>query len=166
MTIRVGINGFGRIGRTVMRIMEARSDMEVVCINDLASPDALAHLFKYDSVMGRFDSEVIGSEGALSVGGRTVRVTAERDPAKLPWKEMKIDFVVESTGIFRKRSEIAAHLEAGAPKVLLTVPPKDAIDAMIVLGVNDGDLKPEDKIISKCVVHHELLGARRESPVG
>ncbi|MDG2149433.1 MAG: type I glyceraldehyde-3-phosphate dehydrogenase [Planctomycetota bacterium] len=148
MTIRVGINGFGRIGRTVMRIMEARSDMEVVCINDLASPDALAHLFKYDSVMGRFDSEVIGSEGALSVGGRTVRVTAERDPAKLPWKEMKIDFVVESTGIFRKRSEIAAHLEAGAPKVLLTVPPKDAIDAMIVLGVNDGDLKPEDKIIS------------------
>lgn len=148
MTIRVGINGFGRIGRTVMRIMEARSDMEVVCINDLASPDALAHLFKYDSVMGRFGADVTASEGALSVGGRSVRVTAERDPAKLPWKEMKIDFVVESTGIFRKRSEIAAHLEAGAPKVLLTVPPKDAIDAMIVLGVNDGDLKPEDKIIS------------------
>lgn len=148
MTIRVGINGFGRIGRTVMRIMEARTDMEVVCINDLAPPESLAHLLKYDSVMGRFGAEVTGTEGALTVGGRTVKVTAERDPGKLPWKDMKVDFVVESTGIFRKRSEIAAHLEAGASKVVLTVPPKDAIDAMVVLGVNDDDLKPEHQIIS------------------
>ncbi len=148
MTIRVGINGFGRIGRTVMRIMETRDDMEVVCINDLADPGSLAHLFKYDSVMGRFDGAVSGSEGALEVAGRAVKVTAERDPGALPWKDMKVDFVVESTGIFRKREQIAAHLSAGAPKVVLTVPPKDEIDAMIVLGVNDDALKPEHKIVS------------------
>ncbi len=148
MGIRVGINGFGRIGRTVMRIMETRDDMEVVCINDLAPPSSLAHLLKYDTVMGRFGRDVSASDGELTVGGRSVRVSAERDPSKLPWKELKVDFVVEATGIFRKRSEIAAHIDAGAPKVLLTVPPKDAIDAMIVLGVNDEDLKAEHQIIS------------------
>ena len=146
--IRVGINGFGRIGRTVFRICEARDDVEVVLINDLSSPEGLAHLLKYDTVMGRFGHDVTSSEGALTVDGRTVKVTAEREPTKLPWKEMKVDFVVESTGIFRKREQIAGHLTAGAPKVILTVPPKDAIDAMIVLGVNDADLKPDDKIIS------------------
>jgi len=148
MVIRVGINGFGRIGRTVMRIMEARRDFEVVLVNDLSSPDGLAHLLKYDTIMGRFDKSVKAREGALEVGGRQVRVTAEREPGKLPWKDMKVDFVVESTGLFRKRAEIAAHLTAGAPKVLLTVPPKDEIDAMIVLGVNDDVLEPQHKIIS------------------
>jgi glyceraldehyde 3-phosphate dehydrogenase len=128
--------------------MEQRKDFEVVLINDLSSPEALAHLFKYDTVMGRFDGEVSASEGALTVKGRKIRVTAERDPAKLPWKDAGVDFVVESTGIFRKRAEIAAHLAAGAPKVLLTVPPKDEIDAMVVLGVNDADLKAEHQIIS------------------
>ncbi len=148
MTIRIGINGFGRIGRTVMRIAERRPDTEVVVINDLSSPTALAHLFKYDSVMGPFDGTVTGREGALTVNGREVKVTAERDPKALPWKSEKIDFVVEATGVFRTREAIAGHLAAGAPKVLLTVPPKDAIDAMIVMGVNEDDLRPEHQIIS------------------
>ena len=148
MTIKVGINGFGRIGRTVMRIAEARDDVEVVCVNDLAAPGDLAHLLKYDTVMGRFGKSVTASEGSLAVDGREVRVTAEREPGKLPWKEMGVEMVVESTGIFRKREQIAAHLDAGARKVVLTVPPKDEIDAMVVLGVNDDVLKPEDKIVS------------------
>jgi len=148
MAIRIGINGFGRIGRTVFRIMEARDDFEVVLINDLSDPKALAHLLKYDTVMGRFDGTVEVTDGGLNVSGRTVKVTAERDPAALPWKDNKVDFVIESTGIFRERAQIEKHITAGAPKVLLTVPPKDAIDAMIVLGVNDADLEAKHKIIS------------------
>ncbi len=148
MAIKLGINGFGRIGRAVFRIAEQRDDMEVVLINDLAPPQALAHLLKYDTVMGRLPAEVKGAEGAITVGGRTVQVTAERDPANLPWGSVGVDFVVEATGIFRERAQIAKHLEAGAPKVILTVPSKDEIDATIVLGVNDDALKAEHKIIS------------------
>jgi glyceraldehyde 3-phosphate dehydrogenase len=148
MAIKVGINGFGRIGRTVLRIMEQRDDFEVVLINDLADPKALAHLFKYDTIMGRWPGPVSAAEGSLSIDGRELKVTAEREPSKLPWGELGVDFVVESTGIFRTREQIAGHLQAGAPKVLLTVPPKDEIDAMIVRGVNDEALKPEHKIIS------------------
>ncbi|GJM20322.1 MAG: glyceraldehyde-3-phosphate dehydrogenase [Planctomycetota bacterium] len=148
MAIRIGINGFGRIGRTVFRIMEARDDFEVVLINDLSDPKALAHLLKYDTVMGGFDGSVEVTDGGLNVSGRTVKVTAERDPASLPWKDNNVDFVIESTGIFRARAQIEKHMEAGAPKVLLTVPPKDEIDAMVVLGVNDAVLKAEHKIIS------------------
>ena len=148
MAIKIGINGFGRIGRTVLRIMESRDDCEVIAINDLADPAALAHLYKYDTVMGVAPVEVSAGDGELTVGGRSIKVTAERDPANLPWKELGVDYVVESTGIFRARDQIAAHLAAGAPKVLLTVPPKDAIDCMVVLGVNDADLKAEHQIIS------------------
>jgi glyceraldehyde 3-phosphate dehydrogenase len=148
MAIRIGINGFGRIGRTVLRIMEQRSDFEVVMVNDLSAPEALAHLFKYDTVMGRFDGDVEGRTDSLVVKGREIKVTAERDPANLPWKSEAVDFVVEATGVFRKRSQIAAHLAAGAPKVILTVPPKDELDAIVVLGVNDDDLKPEHQIVS------------------
>lgn len=148
MAIKIGINGFGRIGRTVLRIMESRDDCEVIAINDLADPAALAHLYKYDTVMGVAPVEVTAGDGELTVEGRSIKVTAERDPANLPWKDLGVDYVVESTGIFRARDQIAAHLNAGAPKVLLTVPPKDAIDAMVVLGVNDGDLKAEHQIIS------------------
>jgi len=148
MAIRIGINGFGRIGRTVFRIMQERKEFEVVLINDLSDPASLAHLLKYDSVMGRFGHEVSSAEGALVVDGRTVKVTAERDPKNLPWKALNVDFVVESTGKFRKREEIAQHLTAGAKKVLLTVPAKDDIDAMVVLGVNDEILKAEHRIIS------------------
>jgi len=147
--IRIGINGFGRIGRTVFRIMQARGkEFEVVCVNDLAPADSLAHLLKYDTVMGRFGVPVSAQEGALVVGGRTVRVTAEKDPGNLPWKDLKVDVAIESTGIFRKRDEIARHLTAGARRVVLTVPAKDDIDAMVVLGVNDDVLKKEHRILS------------------
>jgi glyceraldehyde 3-phosphate dehydrogenase len=148
MAIRIGINGFGRIGRTVFRIMQERRDFEVVLINDLAEPAALAHLLKYDTVMGRFGHDVTSAEGALTVDGRTIKVTAEKVPGNLPWKDLAVDFVVESTGRFRKREEIAQHLTAGAKKVLLTVPAKDDIDAMVVLGVNDEILKADHRIIS------------------
>ncbi|PIE22011.1 MAG: type I glyceraldehyde-3-phosphate dehydrogenase [Planctomycetota bacterium] len=148
MVIKIGINGFGRIGRMVFRIAEERDDLEVVAINDLAPAGPLAHLLKYDTVHGRMPAEVESKDGEIIVDGRSVKVLAERDPAQLPWKSMGIDFCVESTGIFRSREACAKHLEAGAPKVLLTVPPKDEIDRMIVLGVNDAELKPSDKIIS------------------
>jgi glyceraldehyde 3-phosphate dehydrogenase len=148
MAIRIGINGFGRIGRAVFRIMHARREFEVVAINDLAAPESLAHLLKYDTVMGRFGQDVKAREGALEVGGRSIQVTAEKSPTNLPWKDLRADVVIESTGIFRKREEIAQHLTAGAKRVVLTVPPKDEIDAMIVLGVNDQALKKEHKIIS------------------
>ncbi len=148
MTLRIGINGFGRIGRTVFRIMAARHDFEIVLVNDLSSPEALAHLLKYDTVMGPYQGEVSGREGALVVDGHEVRVTAERDPSALPWKELGVDCVVESTGIFRTRADISKHLDAGAPRVLLTVPAKDEIDATIVLGVNDAALAADAQIIS------------------
>jgi glyceraldehyde 3-phosphate dehydrogenase len=148
VTIRIGINGFGRIGRTVFRIMEEAEDFEVVAVNDLTHPSTLAHLLKYDTVQGRFNGTVEVTDRGLEVKGRTVRVLSERDPAKIPWRELEVDFVVESTGVFRKRDQIAAHLEGGAPKVLLTVPPKDAIDRIVVMGVNNEALKREDRIIS------------------
>ena len=148
MKIRIGINGFGRIGRTVSRVMHQRGDFEIVAINDLADPKALAHLLKYDSVFRGFNGTVEAAENAIIVNGNKIRVTSERDPAALPWKQMEVDFVIESTGIFRERAQIQKHLDAGAKKVLLTVPPKGEIDAMIVLGVNDDMLKPEHKIIS------------------
>ncbi|MFH1550815.1 MAG: type I glyceraldehyde-3-phosphate dehydrogenase [Planctomycetota bacterium] len=148
MKIRIGINGFGRIGRTVSRVMQQRGDFEIVAINDLADPKALAHLLKYDSVFRCFNGTVEAAENAIIVNGNKIRVTSERDPAALPWKQMEVDFVIESTGIFRERAQIQKHLDAGAKKVLLTVPPKGEIDAMIVLGVNNSMLKPEHKIIS------------------
>ncbi len=148
MAIRVAINGFGRIGRTVFRIMHGRREFEVVAVNDLAPPESLAHLLRYDTVMGRLEARVSAREGVLEVDGRATRITAEKEPKNLPWRELNVDFVVESTGVFRKRAEIAGHLDAGARKVVLTVPPKDEIDAMIVLGVNDDALKAEHRIVS------------------
>lgn len=148
MAIKIGINGFGRIGRLVFRLMEERDDFDVLAINDLAPASSLAHLLKYDSVHGRFKGSVEVADGILSVNGRKVKIIAERDPAVLPWKELGIDFVVESTGIFKTREACAKHLEAGASKVLLTVPPKGEIDAMIVLGVNDEMLEAGHQIIS------------------
>ena len=149
MAIRVSINGFGRIGRIVYRVLASRADeFEVVAANDLADAQILATLLKYDSVHGRFPGEISVEDGSLVVNGKKIKVLSEREPAKLPWKEMKIDFVVESTGVFRYRDEIAKHIEAGAKKVLLTVPPRDEIDAMIVLGVNEDALTGQEQIIS------------------
>mgnify|MGYP006254853891 FL=1 len=145
----IAINGFGRIGRSILRIIvENDSDINVVAINDLGNYENLAYLLKHDSVMGILDRNVSVAGDKLIVDDRTIQLTSIKDPAELPWKEMDVDVVVESTGIFRDSESLNKHLDAGAKKVLLTVPPKDDIDATIVLGVNDGDLKPEDKIVS------------------
>ena len=145
----VAINGFGRIGRSILRIIvENDSDINVVAINDLGNYENLAYLLKHDSVMGILDRKVSVAGDKLIVDDRTIQLTSIKDPAELPWKEMDVDVVIESTGIFRDSESLNKHLDAGAKKVLLTVPPKDDIDATIVLGVNDGDLKPEDKIVS------------------
>ena len=146
--IRVGINGFGRIGRSVFRILSDRPDIEVVAINDLYDNDQLAYLLKYDTVMRVFEKEVSADADSMTVDGRRVRMTEENDPAKLPWGELGVDVVVESTGVLLTREKLEPHLAAGAKKVILTVPPKDEIDAMIVMGVNDDTLKPEHRLVS------------------
>jgi glyceraldehyde 3-phosphate dehydrogenase len=148
MAIKVAINGFGRIGRHVFRIASKRSDVEVIAINDMFSADQLGHLLRYDSVYGRFDGAVEVTGEGLKVNGKSIGVTAEKDPSKLPWKRLGVDLVVESTGVFRKREQCAMHLDAGAKKVILTVPAKGEIDRTIVLGVNDAMLKPEDQVVS------------------
>jgi glyceraldehyde 3-phosphate dehydrogenase len=148
MGIRVAINGFGRIGRLVFRAMVPRPEFDVVAINDLTDAKTNAHLLKYDTVFGRFEGKVEAREHALVVDGKEVKVVAEKDPAKLPWKSMEIDWVVESTGFFTTRAECARHVEAGAKRVLLSAPAKDKVDATLVLGVNHASVKPEDKVIS------------------
>ena len=146
--MRIGINGFGRIGRSVFRIASRREDLEVVAINDLYDNEQLAYLLRFDTVMGVFKREVTVDEEALYVDGRRVEMTAERDPAEIPWKKFGVEVVVESTGVFRHREPLEKHLVAGAERVILTVPPKDEIDAMIVLGVNEEDLSAEHRIVS------------------
>ncbi|MEO8432333.1 MAG: type I glyceraldehyde-3-phosphate dehydrogenase [Acidobacteriota bacterium] len=146
--MRVGINGFGRIGRSVFRILSDRQDVEVVAINDLYENDQLAYLLKYDTVMRVFDKEVSADADSITVGGRSVRMTEERDPAKLPWGELGVDVVVESTGVLLSREKLEPHLAAGAKKVILTVPPKDDLDAMIVIGVNEDTLLPSHRLVS------------------
>ncbi len=148
MSIKIAINGFGRIGRLVFKVCQNDPDMEVVAINDLTDAKTLAHLLKYDSVHGRYPECVKADGDTIVVGDKTVKVTAERDPSKLPWAELGVDVAVEATGVFRKKSQIEQHLTAGAKKVILTVPSKDEIDNTIVLGVNDDELKAEDKIVS------------------
>ncbi len=148
--MKVAINGFGRIGRTVFRIIASRpdSDIEVVAINDLSDDDILAYLLEYDSVMGRFDQKVTVTEGLMTVGGHEVAMLMERDPARLPWAELDVDVVIESTGVFRDRASLEKHLQAGAKRVILTVPAKDKIDETVVLGVNEENLDADDLIVS------------------
>ncbi len=148
MSIKVAINGFGRIGRLVFKAAQHDHEIEFVAINDLTNANTLAHLLKYDSVHGRYPEPVKVNGDFLVAGKRSVKVIAEKDPGKLPWKEMGVDIVVESTGVFRKREQLENHLKQGAKKVVLTVPAKDEIDNTIVLGVNDRDLKKTDKIVS------------------
>jgi glyceraldehyde 3-phosphate dehydrogenase len=147
---RVAINGFGRIGRAVFRIIAARpeSEIQIVAINDLSDDDILAYLLEYDSVMGRFEQEVSVADGVMTVGGHEIQMLVERDPAQLPWEDLGVDIVIESTGVFRDRASLQKHLDAGAKRVILTVPAKDDIDETIVLGVNDDELGPEDLIVS------------------
>lgn len=159
MPLRIGINGFGRIGRNVFRIMsKSPESFEVVGINDLGDAKMLAYLLKYDSVHGRFDAEVEAAEGAIIVNGKTIKITAERDPANLPWGDLKVDFVVEATGIFNTREACQKHISAGASKVILTVPAKDEIDNTVVLGVNDETLTADHKIISNASCTTNCLG--------
>jgi len=150
MKIKVAINGFGRIGRVVYRVAYDDPDIEIVAVNDLTDASTLAYLLKYDSIHGRFPAGVEARDHAIVVGGRDVKVTAEKDPAKLPWGNLGIDIVLESTGVFRTRDKIELHLKAGAKRVLLSVPSKapQDVDATVVLGVNDGDLTSKTKIVS------------------
>ena len=146
--MRIAINGFGRIGRSVFRILNSKPDVDVVAINDIFDKGALAYLLKYDTVMGRFP-ETLSLEGdILKTESQSVKLVAERDPSSLPWGEMGVDIVVESTGIFRTKAQLENHLSAGAKRVVLTVPAKDDIDYTVVLGVNDDGLKPEHRIVS------------------
>ncbi|MGQ0743520.1 MAG: type I glyceraldehyde-3-phosphate dehydrogenase [Acidimicrobiales bacterium] len=147
--VRVGINGYGRIGRNFFRAARARgNNVEVVAVNDLTSPATLAHLMKYDSVLGRLDGVVEVTSDGISVDGVGFRVTAERDPKALPWGDLGVDVVIESTGFFTDRDKAAAHLDAGAPRVIVSAPANGA-DATFVVGVNDHTFDPEaHKVVS------------------
>jgi len=146
--VKIAINGFGRIGRSVFRILNNRDNIDVVAINDIFDKDALTYLLKYDTVMGRFPEEVTLNGDILKTQSQSVKLVAERDPASLPWNELGVDIVIESTGIFRQRDQLQYHINAGAKRVVLTVPSKDEIDYTVVLGVNDDGLRPEHKIVS------------------
>ena len=153
MATKVAINGFGRIGRAVTRILlERKGELDLVAVNDLADAKSLAHLFKYDTVMGKWGGTVEMKGDSLVINGKSIKVLAVRNPAELPWKEMGVEIVVESTGIFRTKESpkggYGDHLKAGAKKVVLTVPAKDDIDATIVLGVNDEALTSEVDCVS------------------
>ncbi len=148
--VKIAINGFGRIGRISFRNIQRKSNVEVVAINDLTDATTLAHLLKYDSVHGRFDGEVYAEGEYLVVNGKKIRVYAERDPENLPWGELGIDIVIESTGIFRNKEKMGKHIKAGAKKVILTVPADNAedVDATVVLGVNDEILTKDMTCVS------------------
>jgi len=174
MAVRIGINGFGRVGRQVFRILQQKGmeNLEVVAVNDLTDAPTLAHLLKYDSVHGRFRGTVESKDGTLVVNGREVKVLSEKDPALLPWKELGVAIVLESSGAFMKKEQLQKHVDAGAEKVLLTVPAKGEIDATVVMGVNEDSIRPEHRFISNascttnCLapmvkVLHESFGVER-----
>jgi len=146
--MRVAINGFGRIGRSVFRILNSRKDIDVVAINDLYDNEVLAYLLKYDTVMKGFGQDIRIEGDNLITPNENVKMLSIKDPTQLPWGDLKVDVVIEATGIFRTREKLEPHLKAGAKRVILTVPAKDEIDYTIVIGVNDEGLKPEHRIIS------------------
>jgi glyceraldehyde 3-phosphate dehydrogenase len=146
--VKIAINGFGRIGRLVFREMMKRGGYDVVAINDLTDAKTLAHLLKYDSVHGRFNGTVDSKDDAIVVNGKEIKVTAIKNPAEIPHKENNIDIVIESTGVFKNKEQCQGHLDAGAKKVIITAPAKGAVDATVVLGVNDDVIKPEMTVVS------------------
>ncbi len=146
--MRIAINGFGRIGRSVFRILNGAEGMDVVAINDISDNQALAYLLRHDTVMGRFPDKVETKGDTLTTSSQKVKMTEVANPAEAPWKELGADFVIEATGRFRKRAQIEQHLAAGAKKVILTVPAKDEIDFTVVLGVNEDQLQPAHRIVS------------------
>ncbi len=146
--MRIGINGFGRIGRTVFRILNRQQDIDVAAINDLANDDVLAYLLKYDTVMGPLKDSVSVKNGVLTTSNHSIKMLNKHDPATLPWTELGVDVVIEATGVFRTREQLQSHLDAGAGYVILTVPAKDEIDYTVVIGVNEDRLTSDHKIIS------------------
>jgi glyceraldehyde 3-phosphate dehydrogenase len=144
----VAINGFGRIGRSVFRILSDRQDVDVVALNDLTRDEALVYLCRYDTIHGRFPGTVTLEDGKLCAGRQRAQIIKQPEPSRLPWKALEVDVVVEATGVFRERAQIAGHLEAGAGRVILTVPSRDEIDITVVLGVNDDRLKADHRLIS------------------
>lgn len=169
---KIAINGFGRIGRTIMRIAKLRKHYDVVAVNDLASPDQLAYAFKYDSTHGVFPGDVSFQGDEMEIDGDGFRVLSERDPAKLPCKEMGVDYVIESSGAFKHLVDLQKHTDGGARRVVLTVPCKDPLDATLVAGVNDHVVTPASTIISNasCTTNcaaplakvlHDAFGIRR-----
>jgi len=149
MSVKIAINGFGRIGRAFVRAAkEMGKNWEIAAINDLTDATTLAALLKHDSVHRKFPGEVSAKDNQIIIDGHAIPVFAQKDPSLLPWNDLGVDLVIESTGVFRKRDQVAAHLKAGAKKVILTVPAKDEIDATIVIGVNDQDLKSTAQIVS------------------
>ncbi len=159
MSVKAAINGFGRIGRNVLRATyEQNADIEWVAVNDLVDTETLAHLLKYDSTFGRFPAEVSAGKNSIKVGDSEVQILSERDPADLPWSDLGVDVVVESTGLFTKREGAEKHLKAGASKVIISAPAKDP-DVTLVLGVNDGEYDPEKhNIISNASCTTNCLG--------
>lgn len=169
---RIAINGFGRIGRTIMRIAKQRGHYNVVAVNDLASIDQLSYAFKYDSIHGMWPGDVKVQGDTMEISGDPFTVLSERDPEKLPWKEMEIDYVIESSGAFKTLDALNKHLEAGARRIILTVPCKDPLDATLVTGVNDHVITQDTQIISNascttncaaplCKVLHEAFGIEK-----
>ncbi len=146
--MRIAINGLGRIGRTMFRILARQQDIEIAAVNDLSDPEALAYLMRYDTIMGTFPGHMSMTEDEIVTEHHKTRFFREPDPAKLPWKDERIDVVIDASGVFRDRASLTKHLDAGAGRVILTVPPKDEIDYMVVLGVNDEGLGPEHHLIS------------------
>ena len=146
--MNIAINGFGRIGRSVYRILSSNTEHKIAAINDLSNPDALTYLLKHDTVMGNFPGEVSFEDGFLYTPGQNVELFNERDPGLLPWEAKDIDIVIESTGVFREKKQLEKHLNAGASKVILTVPSKDEIDYTIVIGVNEEGLNESHNIVS------------------
>lgn len=148
MAVKIGINGFGRIGRLVFRRALELGNIEIVGINDLTDAKTLAHLLKYDSIHGKFNGEVAVDGDAIIVNGQKIQISAERDPANLKWGEIGAEYIIEATGIFRSQEQCEKHITAGAKKVILTVPAKGEVDATVVLGVNDSVLTGQEKVIS------------------
>jgi glyceraldehyde 3-phosphate dehydrogenase len=145
---KIAINGFGRIGRTITRIAKQRGHFDIVAINDIAPPEALLYAFTYDSIHGKYQGSADINGDTMNIDGDPFRILSEREPAKLPWKELKVDYVIESTGAFRKLDQLEKHLDAGAGRVILTVPCKDPLDATLVMGVNDHVVNGDSRIIS------------------
>lgn len=148
MTARIAINGFGRIGRAVYRLVAERKDLQVVAMNDITSAETLSYLMRFDTVFGIFKHPIELKDGILTTAAQKTKMFREDDPSKLPWKDLGVDIAIESTGRFTKRADCEKHLTSGAKKVILTVPPKDALDAMIVMGVNDRILTKDHRLVS------------------